>query len=133
MILSPSLVSAIRKAPQVIGRNEQRLHTVNGVNIDQRRPAGQLPHLGDEIAGSQFDNGGETSQRIASRDPDRTGNENEHARSIVARDEKRLACSVVPDLAEAAQALNLIGTEFRKHLLIAGINGCHGKPCFSTV
>ena len=62
-------------------------------------------------------------RRIAPGDPDRTGNENEHARSIVARDEKRLARRVVSDLAEAAQALNLIGAEFRKHLLVARING----------
>ena len=92
------------QGPQVFGRNEQRLHIVDGMNVDQRRPAGQLPHLGDEVAGSQFDDGGQTSQWIAPGYPDRTGNENEHARSNVARDEKRLACSVMSDLAEAAQA-----------------------------
>jgi hypothetical protein len=57
----------------------------------------------------------------------RAGDEDEHARSNIAGGEKRLACRIAPDLAEAAQAINFRRTEFRKHLLVAGIDVWHGE------
>ena len=51
---------------QVFGRDQQRFHVVDRVDVDKRWLAGQLPHFGDELTGSLLHDRGTVPQRIAS-------------------------------------------------------------------
>ena len=112
--------------PQVLCRDEQRLHVVDGVRVDQRRPAGELPQLGREVTGALLDDGGEMPQRIAPRHPYATGSEHEGSGSDFPRHEQRLILGVALHLAEADQPVDLPGSELREHSFITRIDARHG-------
>ena len=54
---------------QIFGRNKQRFHVVDRVDVDERWLAGQLPDFSDELTGSLFQDWGAVPQWIASGEP----------------------------------------------------------------
>ena len=112
--------------PQVLCRDEQRLHVVDSVRVDQCRPPGELPQLGREVTGDLLNDGGEMPQRIAPRHTYATGSEHEGPGSDFPRYEERLTLGKALHLAEADQPVDLPGREFREHFLITRIDARHG-------
>ena len=53
---------------QIFGRNQQRFHVIDRVDVDERRLAGQLPYFGDELTGSLLHDRSAVPQGIASGD-----------------------------------------------------------------
>jgi hypothetical protein len=53
---------------QVFGRDEQRFHVVDRVDVDERWLSGQLPYFGDELTGSLLHDRGAVAEGIASGD-----------------------------------------------------------------
>jgi hypothetical protein len=75
------------QSAQIFGRNQQHFHLIDGVNVDQRRLAGQLPDFGNELAGSLLHDRGAMPQGIASHNAHRPLDQHEHTGSDFPRDE----------------------------------------------
>ena len=56
------------RGAQIFGRDQQRFHVVNRVDVDERWLAGQLPYFGDELTGSLLRDRSVVPQGITSGD-----------------------------------------------------------------
>jgi hypothetical protein len=112
--------------------DQQRFDGALGLAIDQRRPARQLPHLGQEVPPALLRDGHHLAQAVALGDGHHACQHHEHARPQFARGEEPLAMGVAAHRAEAAHALDLFGSEHGEHLMASGFDevggrvGCHG-------
>src|SRR6202022_2091627 len=110
---------------QILGRNKERFHVVDRVDIDERWLAGQLAYFGDELTGPLLHDRGAVPQSIASDHSDRALNQHKHAGSDFSRHEQILARAIAPNLPKTAQTIDFTRLELRKHLLAARIDRRH--------
>jgi hypothetical protein len=107
-----------------VGRDEDDLDLALGTAVDKGVLARQLPDLGEELAGALVDQLGDMAEPVMLRDRDLAGEDDEHARAGLAGLEQRLAIGVAADLAETAQAVDLLRRQLGESLLIS-LEGCH--------
>ena len=65
MMRSPSSASAISSRAQIVRRDHQHLDLAFGMAVDQRGLAGQLAHLGQELARALLHDRRDTAEAVA--------------------------------------------------------------------
>ncbi len=113
---------------EIFGRNQQRFHIVDSLNVDERRLARQLSYFGDELAGSLLHDRGAVPQGIASGEAHRALDQHVHAGSDFSCHEQRLAGGAAPNFAKTTKPIDFMRRELRKHLLVADIDRRHVEP-----
>lgn len=105
---------------QPLRGNDEGLDRLFGLGIDQRRTAGKLRKLADEIARTMGDDGLAPAGSDILGDVDRARQENDQPRRDSAGGDDMLAGGIGTRLAEPAHALNIGLGQDGKHLVAAG-------------
>lgn len=107
------------QSPHSVGRHEDGLDVADRMAVDQRRLAGELPDLGEELARPLLDDRCDIAEPVAPGDGDAPREDHEHARAGLAGLEQRRACGVPQDLPERPDPVDLLGRERRESRLVA--------------
>jgi len=112
---------------QALRRNYKRLHFSNRLGIDEQRPAGQIADLNEKLAFLLRDYRSHVPQPVPPGDSCRAGHQHNHAGARLTRGHHDCSGGVSPRSAKPTQDNDLLGSEFRKHLLTARVVRRHGS------